>query len=180
MSVEEQVVLVNSKDEVVGTEEKLKAHELGLLHRAFSVFVYRYVDDKIEFLLQQRHQDKYHCGGLWTNTCCSHPRLTEDIISAGRRRLKEEMSLDVPLTRVGQFEYRTSFSNGLIEHELDHVMIGEYNPTQTIVLAPAEAQAYAWRSVEEIQHDLLLNPTKYTPWFQTAFDFALRELCFSF
>src|SRR5262245_48260979 len=109
--IQESVILVDEQDQILGTEEKIRAHELGLLHRAFSVFVYRKTKNDVELLLQQRHFEKYHCGGLWTNTCCSHPRLSETIVEAAERRLKEEMSLTLPLTPIGNFIYRAAFSN---------------------------------------------------------------------
>src|SRR5688500_14875256 len=114
--MEEHVILVDKQDTMLGVEEKIKAHQLALLHRAFSVFVYRKQAGSIEFLLQQRHKNKYHSGGLWTNTCCSHPRVGESIVFAGERRLKEEMSVQVPLIPVGSFQYFTKFENGLTEH----------------------------------------------------------------
>ena len=110
MILEDHVVLVDENDQVLGIEEKIKAHELALLHRAFSVFIYRKQKDSIEFLLQQRHQNKYHCGGLWTNACCSHPRLNEDVLLAGQRRLNEEMSINIPLNFVDTFIYKAKFT----------------------------------------------------------------------
>lgn len=178
----EHVVLVNEKDETLGIEEKMKAHQAGLLHRAFSVFVFRKsrdpkTIDQIEFLLQQRHQDKYHCGGLWTNTCCSHPRLNEDILLAGRRRLNEEMSLDLPLLSVGSFLYRSVFQNGLIEHEFDHVLIGEFKETMNIVLDPKEVESFAWHSYEFLQKDLTIHSEQYTPWFKPVLHLAWEGIC---
>ncbi len=173
----EYVVLVNEQDQVLGIEEKIKAHRLALLHRAFSVFVYRKREFTVEFLLQQRHQNKYHCGGLWTNTCCSHPRLGEDIVLAGQRRLKEEMSIDVPLKNLGSFRYQISFDNGLSEHELDHVLVGEYNASQPVILDPNEAQAFRWISLEELTQELSLHAKRYTPWFKLALNLVLECLC---
>lgn len=178
----ENVVLVDAEDKVIGVEEKLKAHQLGLLHRAFSVFIYRKnLEDPntFEFLLQQRHVNKYHCGGLWTNTCCSHPRLNEDIILAGQRRLKEEMAIELALKHVGSFQYKASFDNGLTEHELDHVLLGEYDGVQTIVLDPREAQDFCWVSISRLQKELNLHKEHYTPWFKPAFDLVLEDLWFN-
>lgn len=175
--VEEQVVLVDENDQVVGTKEKMEAHRLGLLHRAFSVVVYRQREGVLEILLQQRHQDKYHCGGLWTNTCCSHPRVAETTLQAANRRLEEEMSLRVPLREVGQFQYRAEFSNGLIEHELDHVFVGEFCPSQEVRLHPEEAQAYAWHSLEQTKTLLRNAPEQYTPWFKPVLDIVEQALC---
>lgn len=176
----EEVVLVNQKDEVLGTEEKIKAHQLGLLHRAFSVFIYRKQGEEIEFLLQKRHIDKYHCGGLWTNTCCSHPRLNEPVVLAAERRLKEEMSLSIPLRVVGSFVYRAAFENGLIEHEFDHVLLGEFKEdsqhTVSIKVDPQEVEEYRWVSVSILEEELSNHPDLYTPWIKPAFALAMEGL----
>jgi isopentenyl-diphosphate delta-isomerase type 1 len=176
-----QVVLVNAQDEVMGVAEKMLAHQEGLLHRAFSVFIYRKGETGIEFLLQQRQQDKYHCGGLWTNTCCSHPHLNEEIIQAGARRLKEEMSIEVPLRRVGSFLYNAKFDNGLTEHELDHVLVGEYtSSTAPIVLDLTEVQDFRWIPVADLLTELSLNAEQYTPWLKPALQLVLEDLCINY
>lgn len=181
MSVEEFVVLVNEQDQELGVAEKIQAHQAGLLHRAFSVFVYRRTSEgkigDIEILLQQRHPDKYHCGGLWTNPCCSHPRLNETVINAATRRLKEEMSLEVSLRNIGSFQYLAKFNNGLTEHELDHVLIGEYDARYPIVLDKTEAQDYRWINIRDLQTDLELNAAQYTPWLTPALKLVLEDLC---
>lgn len=208
----EHVVLVDEQDTTLGTSEKIRAHELGLLHRAFSVFIYRKVSntdadaktnlnsnaktdlnananselnsnsesERLQFLLQQRHADKYHCGNLWTNTCCSHPRLSETVIEGGERRLKEEMSLEISLHAAGSFIYRAEFSNGLTEHELDHVLLGEYPAGMPITVDPLEVQNFAWVTVAELQQALAKEPHLYTPWFKPALDIALERLCHNY
>lgn len=160
----EQVVLVDPQDNQIGLEEKLRAHELGLLHRAFSVFVF---DNHHRLLLQQREQSKYHCGGLWTNTCCSHPRVGETVKEAAKRRMVEEMGFTCEVHEVGSFIYRAQFANGLIEHELDHVLIGKYID-QEIKPNPNEVQAYKWVTVSDLISSMLLNPREYTPWLNLA------------
>lgn len=160
----EQVVLVDPQDNQLGLEEKLRAHELGLLHRAFSVFVF---DQRGRLLLQQREQSKYHCGGLWTNTCCSHPRAGEKVQDAAKRRMLEEMGFTCDVQQVGSFIYRAQFANGLIEHELDHVFIGKYTG-QDINPNPTEVQAYKWVTVSDLIASLLLKPREYTPWLNLA------------
>lgn len=117
----EEVILVNEKDEPIGTMEKLEAHQKGALHRAFSVFLF---NPKGELLLQRRALHKYHSAGLWTNTCCSHPRPGEETSAAAHRRLKEEMGMEADLRFMTSFQYRSEFENGLTEHEFDHVFIG--------------------------------------------------------
>jgi len=170
---EQKVILVNENDEPIGTESKLKAHELGKLHRAFSVFVFYKNNDRLELLLQQRNPEKYHSGGLWTNTCCSHPRPNEDIISAANRRLKEEMGISVTLTQVGNFQYKAEFPNGLIEHEFDHVLIG-FTDSKAVDFNKTEVIAIHWMTIPDLITDLENNSEKYTPWFKQALDIALN------
>lgn len=114
-------MIVNTSGQTIGTMDKMAAHKSGTMHRAFSVFIF---NSKGQLLLQQRAFDKYHSGGLWTNTCCSHPKLGEFTLDAAHRRLQEEMGMDCELTELFQFSYRHEFENGLIENEYDHVFMG--------------------------------------------------------
>ena len=163
--MEEQVILVNEKDEPIGLMGKMEAHEKGLLHRAFSVFVF---NSKQEVLLQQRAACKYHSPNLWTNTCCSHPRAGETNQQAGERRLQEEMGLQVPLQEVFSFIYKAPFDNGLTEHEYDHVLIG-YSDAQPQI-NPEEVASWKWLSLEAIKEDILQEPERYTAWFKIIFE----------
>ena len=163
--MEEQVILVNEKDEPIGLMGKMEAHETGLLHRAFSVFVF---NSKQEVLLQQRAACKYHSPNLWTNTCCSHPRAGETNQQAGERRLQEEMGLQVPLQEVFSFIYKAPFDNGLTEHEYDHVLIG-YSDAQPQI-NPEEVASWKWLSLEAIKEDILQAPERYTAWFKIIFE----------
>lgn len=160
----EKVILVDEFDNEIGTEEKLRTHESGLLHRAFSIFI---LNNKGEVLLQQRALSKYHSGGLWTNTCCSHPRPNEDIKTAAERRLKEEMGFSTNLKPTFQFIYHVVFENGLIEHEFDHVLIGEYNGI--IEINKNEVDAYRFVTIDTIEAELMQEPELYTAWFRIAF-----------
>ncbi len=171
----EMVVLVDDQDNAIGFEEKIQAHRLGLLHRAFSVFVVRERNNEIETLLQQRYDKKYHCGGLWTNTCCSHPRSEEQVIAAAERRLQEEMGLHISLRAVGSFMYRAEFANGLVEHEFDHVLIGKYND-EAIKLNPQEVQAYRWVTLSSLQEGLITSPHLYTPWLKPALEIVIANM----
>ncbi len=177
MSTPEYVILVDEEDQMIGVEEKMKAHELALLHRAFSVFVYRKTEKSVEILLQQRERHKYHCGGLWTNACCSHPRVGEEILEAATRRLKEEISLSLPLKQVGAFRYTAAFANGLTEHEFDHVLVGEYEKEQRIVLDRNEAESYRWVELGSLLKELEHSSEKFTPWFKPALQLVLEDLC---
>lgn len=164
---DEQVILVNDADQVVGTMEKLAAHQQGLLHRAISVFVVREVEGAYEVLLQQRQEHKYHSGGLWTNTCCSHPRPDEETLAAAERRLEEEMGLRLSLSRIGQFTYRAELLGNLVEHELDHVFVGQYS-SQAIVPNQSEVADYRWMAIDELEQALQASPEQYTAWLQPA------------
>ena len=162
---EEQVILVNNRDEQIGLMPKMEAHEKALLHRAFSVFVF---NDNHELMIQQRAMGKYHSPGLWTNTCCSHQREGETNIQAGRRRLQEEMGFTTDLQDTISFIYKAPFDNGLTEHEFDHILVGHYN--QEPEPNPAEVHAYQWVSLEDLKNDMMENPQLYTEWFKIIFD----------
>lgn len=168
----EQVILVNENDEEISTAEKIYAHQNGLLHRAFSIFIFRTSNGKIETLLQQRQNDKYHCANLWTNTCCSHPRPDEKVMDAAKRRLQEEMGITSSLQYAGKFIYRANLDNGLIEHELDHVFIGEYLQ-QKIQINKNEVADYCWMSIEQLKNNIEKNPILYTPWLKQALEIAM-------
>jgi len=161
---ETNLILVDEQDRQIGLMEKMEAHQKGLLHRAFSVFIF---NDRQEMLLQQRAAKKYHSGGLWTNACCSHPFPNESVIDAGKRRLQEEMGFCTSLEPAFSFTYRCEFDNGLIEHEFDHVLIGHSNgPIQP---EPREVQDYCYQTMEEIAGNLSTHPHRYTEWFRIAF-----------
>lgn len=162
---EEKVILVNNKDEQIGLMPKMEAHEKGLLHRAFSVFVF---NDRNELMLQQRALSKYHSPGLWTNTCCSHQREGESNIAAGKRRLQEEMGFSTELRDTISFIYKAPFDNGLTEHEFDHILVGKFNSEPK--LNPEEAADYKWLNLEEVRNDMMENPHIYTEWFKIIFD----------
>lgn len=162
--IEEQVILVNEQDEQIGTMGKQEAHEKALLHRAFSVFV---LNSKNEIMLQQRAADKYHSPLLWANTCCSHQRVGETNIEAGKRRLEEEMGFVTELKDVFSFIYKASFDNGLTEHEFDHVLIGYFDGMPNI--NKDEVEDWKWMGVEEVKQDIEQNPSIYTEWFKIIF-----------
>jgi len=162
---EEKVILVDREDNSVGTLPKMEAHEKGVLHRAFSVFI---LNQKGELMLQQRALHKYHSPALWTNTCCSHQREGEENLQAGTRRLEEEMGFSVPLEELFSFIYKAPFDNGLTEHELDHVMLGYYEGIPEI--NSDEVNAWKWMSLNEIASDLTVNPESYTVWFKIIFE----------
>ena len=162
---EEEVILVNENNEQIGTMPKMEAHEKGVLHRAFSVFV---MNNKGETMLQQRAAHKYHSPLLWTNTCCSHQRVGETNIMAGKRRLQEAMGFSVALKELFSFVYKAPFDNGLTEHELDHVMIGSFNEAPT--LNSDEVADWKWMQPIDVKRDIAENPDFYTAWFKIIFE----------
>jgi len=159
----EYVILVNQNDEPIGTMEKMEAHQKGLLHRAFSVFIF---NDSNELLLQRRALAKYHSAGLWTNTCCSHPRPNETTLNAAHRRLREEMGLETELNFKTSFIYKTEFENGLTEHEFDHVFFGIYNNAPIINMD--EVDSFIWINIDDLKQKIKLNPNDFTSWFKIA------------
>jgi farnesyl-diphosphate farnesyltransferase len=164
----EIVVVVDEQDHIIGVEEKMTAHRLGIPHRAFSIFI---LNSRAELLLQKRAKTKYHSAGQWSNTCCGHPRLSESIQDAGRRRLKEEMGIDSPVGELFAFRYRAELENGLIENEYDHVLVGQFDGSPQP--NPGEVEAWKWMSLRAVQSDALKHPEEYTCWFKTA----IHTLC---
>ena len=163
--MEENVIIVDKNDNQIGLMPKLDAHKKGVLHRAFSVFV---LNNNNEIMLQKRAYNKYHSGGLWTNTCCSHQREGENSIEAGKRRLLEEMGFETELKIITSFIYKVEFENGLTEHELDYLLIGRY--LKSPVINKQEVADWKWMKVELIADDIKLNPNNYTSWFKIIFD----------
>jgi isopentenyl-diphosphate delta-isomerase len=164
MDTLEQVILVDELDNEMGFMEKMKAHELGVLHRAFSVFLF---DEHGNMLLQKRASDKYHSAGLWTNTCCSHPKPGEQALDAAKRRLLEEMGIITNIDFAFNFIYKAVLDQGLTEYELDHVFVGTYNG----IISPnsIEVSDYLYISIEELTEKMDENATHFTVWFKIAF-----------
>lgn len=168
---EEQVILVNENDEKIGLMPKQEAHEKGALHRAFSIFIF---NDNNELMLQQRALHKYHSPGLWTNTCCSHQRDGETSLEAGKRRLFEEMGFSTDLKETTSFIYKAPFDNGLTEHELDHILVGNFEKTPEI--NTEEVASWKWMHLEDVKKDIQNNPEIYTAWFKIIFDKFYKHL----
>lgn len=170
--MEDEVILVDDKDNEIGVEEKIRAHkEPPKLHRAFSIFIF---NTQEQMLLQQRALNKYHSPGLWTNTCCSHPRPGETSEVAAHRRLAEEMGFDTVLKEAFTFTYKAPFDNGLTEWEFDHVFIGDHNGD--IQPDPKEVEGFKWVDVEELQQDVKNRPEDYTPWFKIVLEQVLKHI----
>ena len=166
------VVLVDSDDNPLGMAEKMLAHQAGLLHRAFSVVLLRENEGHTECLLQQRAMVKYHSQGLWSNACCSHPGADEDIVDAAKQRMHEELNFSCSLKPVGSFIYQAELDTGLIEHELDHVLVGHFDDD---VPAPnsEEVMAVRWIGVDDLRKALQCEPEQYTPWLLHVLEIAL-------
>lgn len=161
MQNEDQLILVDEHDVQIGTMGKLETHEKGLLHRAFSIIV---KNDNGEVMLQKRAMGKYHSGGLWTNTCCGHPRNGEELSRAAHRRLKEEMGFDCELKEMITFIYHVNLDHGLEEHEFLHVFVGHHSDAP--VLNPQEADAWKWITAGELKKDMVKHAGNYTHWFK--------------
>ena len=176
-AIKEYVIVVDEQDNEIKTAEKLAAHQLGLLHRAFSIFIFRQHPHtkELELLLQRRAANKYHSALLWTNTCCSHPRPGEEIKSAGERRLKEEFGFTVTLHNLGYFHYQAHFSNGLTENEIDYVLIGYIDSAIILQPDPAEIHEYQWITIPDLQEALANKPAEFTPWFEKAVNIVLKN-----
>ncbi|MEY4570883.1 MAG: hypothetical protein RLZ10_76 [Bacteroidota bacterium] len=170
------VVLVDSHDHEIGTMEKMEAHEKGLLHRAFSVFLF---NSKGEMLIHQRALSKYHSPGLWTNACCSHPAPNESILDAAKRRMIEEIGIQTELSQAFSFEYREQFDNSLIEHELDHVLVGYTD--EFPVINPNEVESFRWISIDSLMQEIKVSSEQFTVWFKIIlnqhFDKLKKEMC---
>ena len=167
----DKVILDDRQDVVLGEMEKLKAHQLGHLHRAFSIFIFNH---KGQLLLQQRAEHKYHGAGLWTNTCCSHPQWEENVLDSARERLFYEMGIDCDLHFSHSFIYKIEVENNLIEHEYDYVFVGFSNDTPNP--NKDEVQNYKWLEPDKILRDILQNSDKYTYWFKVALPQVIRSL----
>ena len=157
----ETVILVDENDQSVGTMEKMEAHERGLLHRAFSVLLF---NSKGELLMQKRSRSKYHSAGLWTNTCCSHPRPDEKMEDAIQRKLMQEMNIDAQPVFAYKFIYKADLENGLTEHELDHVFIGTFDGEPEI--NHDEVEDWKFISLSDLQKEIQNNSEQFTFWFK--------------
>lgn len=157
------VVVVDQKDKELGKEEKLRAHQEGKLHRAFSVFIF---NKKGELLLQKRAEGKYHSAGLWSNTCCSHPRPGFGVAEEAKKRLKEEMGIETELKEAFSFTYRAEVGK-LIEHEFDYVFTGNYEGEPSP--DKSEVADWKWISINDLEKSVIENPEKYTPWLKIIF-----------
>ncbi|HLD85599.1 MAG TPA: isopentenyl-diphosphate Delta-isomerase [archaeon] len=169
--MKEMIILVDENDKQIGIMEKIEAHSNGAhLHRAFSIFVF---DSAGKMLLQKRAKTKYHCPGIWTNACCSHPNDGETLEKAVHRKLKQEFGFDCPLHKAFNFTYKAPFDNGMTEWEFDHVFIGTYDGK--INANPDEIDEWKYVDIDELKKDVKKNPEKYTPWFKISLDRVLEH-----
>lgn len=164
--MEEKVILVDENDKETGIAEKMEAHRKGFLHRAFSVLIFNHQG---EMLLQKRNLKKYHSGGLWSNTCCGHPRPGENIVAAAERRLNEEMGIKVKLREDFNFIYKVDFKNGIYENEYDHVLKGEIESYEKKP-DPNEVSEWKWVDMSELKEEMQKNPEKFSYWFKIIMD----------
>ncbi|MBI2173270.1 MAG: isopentenyl-diphosphate Delta-isomerase [Candidatus Aenigmarchaeota archaeon] len=165
------LILVDSSDREVGYEQKEKCHKNPApLHRAFSIFIF---NRKGELLIQRRNSKKVTWGGVWSNTCCSHPRKGESLQNAAKRRLKEELGFTTDLRHLFHFTYDAAWNKEWGEHELDHVFVGEYDGE--VSPSKEEVENCKWVDAEELKKDMKKNAGSYTPWFKICFERVLKE-----
>lgn len=169
----DEIILVDDKDNATGFADKMETHRRGLLHRAFSIFLF---DPDGRCLLQRRAPGKYHSGGLWSNACCSHPRRGEDMAAALQRRLEEEIGVACALGKVLEIAYDLDVGNGLREHEYNHTYAGTIAPDTALTPNPEEASELRWASRAEIERELASNPERFTPWFRLLFPKVILAL----
>lgn len=171
MKIRNEVILVDENDSQIGISEKLEAHQAGKLHRAFSIFVFTSAG---QLLVQKRAEAKYHCGGLWSNTCCGHPSPGEATGAAAHRRLQEEMGFDCPLEEIYEFTYEVKFDNGLSEREYNHVLVGRSDTAPRV--NPAEVDDWKWVDPRALRDEMKVNPEAYTYWFRVSLAEILAKL----
>lgn len=171
MNNEEMILLVDQDDKEIGYGEKAEVHKKGIFHRAFSIFIF---NSRGELLLQKREKNKYHSPGLWTNTCCSHQRMGEELNEATHRRLKEEMGFDSDLEEIFKFSYNIAFNEDLHENEYDHVFIGRYNGK--VDINPKEVEEFKWVELGALKKDVKEFPNKYTYWFKLSIDKVIKHI----
>lgn len=166
-----KVILVDERDREIGSMEKIKAHQDGVLHRAFSVFLF---NNKKELLMQKRAISKYHSGGLWSNTCCSHPAPGQSLQEAVNSALQRELGILCAVNSVGSFIYKKELGNGLIEHEYDHLFVGNYDGS--IKINPEEVDEIKYMNVPDILKDVKANSENYTAWFSGTLEIVIKKL----
>lgn len=167
----EHIIMVDIWDRPLGIGNKEEIHMKGILHRAFSIFI---VNTEKQMLIQKRANNKYHSGGLWSNACCSHPKLNYDLLKYGQNRLTNEMGINTTLEEIGSFIYRTKFSEDMYEFEYDHVLFGTF--TGSVQPNDKEVSEYKWIDLIDLSKDLMNNPDKYTSWFMIAMPLVLKRL----
>lgn len=169
--IDSLLILVDENDQEIGQMGKMETHKLGLLHRAFSIFIF---NSKGELLLQKRAMGKYHSAGLWSNTCCSHPQVGESIVEAAERRLQEEMGIRTTLKTIYSFIYQATFDNGLTEHEYDHVLVG--NCDELPIINREEVSDYRYISLEDLTDEIHTMPDQYSIWLKICFAELKQQL----
>jgi len=166
----DELILVDIHDKEIGYGDKETVHKKGQLHRAFSVFLI----DKDKMLIQKRAHSKYHSGGLWSNSCCSHPRRGEELLESVKRRLHEEIGVYCDTKKIGYIVYHKKFGEELYEYEYDHIFVGEYDKNNFIINKD-EVEEVKWIGIKELEKDILVNPNKYSVWFLGALSMVLNH-----
>lgn len=168
-----RVMLTDENGTPTGEADFREAHTgEGLLHRAFSVFVFNPLTADV--LIQRRSKEKMLWPEIWANTCCSHLRTGETLLEAGRARLKEELGFDCPLVEGPSFVYKAQDPGRGVEHEYDTILLGKANP-EKITADPKEASEWKWISIENLQEELKTHPLSYAPWLHLSIAILLRN-----
>ena len=171
MNMTNKIILVNKQDQEIGAEYKLEIHKQGKLHRAFSIFIFNSHGD---LLLQKRALNKYHSGGLWSNSCCSHPEQNEEIYFSAHKRLKEEMGFDCELSELFSFIYKSKVGINLIENEFDHVFVGKFDGK--LKINKKEVADTKWVNYDFLKKDIRDNPQNYAYWFKLCYKKVFKLL----
>jgi len=160
----EKLIVVDKNDNIIGFEEKEKCHDArGILHRAFSIFIF---NNQKQLLIQQRSKLKMLWPLYWSNACCSHPRLNENLVESSKRRLKEECGISCDLKKLYKFQYSARYKDKGSENEICSVFIGRLANEQDILINPKEIANFKWINMDELKKDIKENSNKYTPWFK--------------
>ena len=165
------IILVDENDNITGRCEKLSAHQCGKLHRAFSIFI---LNSKNELLIQQRAFQKYHSGGLWSNTCCSHFTSGKNLRKQANKRLIEEMQIHSSLKWIFNYRYSVLFENSLKENELVYAYLGFSN--ENPVPDPKEINDWKWIDIDSLKEDMISFANKYSFWFKYSFDDFIKSI----
>lgn len=169
------VLLCDENGTVTGVKDRTEAHRgTGVLHRAFSVFVFRH--NGTELLIQKRSKEKPLFPLIWANSCCSHLREGEEIVTAGEQRLREELGFACPLTKGHSFVYRAEDPDKRgTEYEYDTLLVGHLTNDPPLSPDPKEVADWKWVTLTKLRDDMGHDPKQFAPWFILGLAMVLRS-----